>query len=229
MLDKVNVIFSQEKLSAHRQEELANKQRATLIDGKLDQQTDCNSSVQRSKYQVLTHKKRLDILCLNKVHGFSIHQLSLMTGHHYATIRKIIEIYDRTGKTSIALNQVVTVSQEQHHVDVIDPVAQAEVLLNPHSDRYLDTVVEGAANQIFEDEIMDEGDLAFKLRLKREMRQAKQSKVLGAATNTLDDYQQKMLLINRSICPLMLVEKFDDAADSFGIQNNQLKLYPSKY
>lgn len=177
MLKKVSINFSKEKLAAHHEDEQARHQRQLMIES-LKRDSQNQNQRMSGRYQVLTHQQRLDILCLNKVHGVSIHQISMKTQHHYATIRKIVDTYEHTGQTSIALNRVVTASLEQQNTEILDLSAQAEVLNNHHSDKYLDSIAEATAIKIFDNEIMDDDDeldLAFNLKLNREMRKANQS------------------------------------------------------
>lgn len=89
--------------------------------------------------------------------------------HHYATISKIIEVYQDTGKTSIKL------SNTNKESEVIDLMAQVHALSSSTAtkefDKYMDTI---AINVLSEMPGLESIESAkFALKLKHDMLDAK--------------------------------------------------------
>ena len=127
-----------------------------LVDEKKREEEKLKPAQDSGKAQILTHKERLDILCMNVIHKMPINQIAIAVGNHYATIAKIVETYKNRGQTSIPLNHL-HISQdpdENGEMEIIDLKLQSQYLMKRNGEALLDADIRETIIGILKDDKM---------------------------------------------------------------------------
>lgn len=77
----------------------------------------------REQQKVLPHTKRIDIIYLHLVHGFTRNKIALTFDHHFITVNKIVNTYKQCGLTSLPYKTNCPVNYAQmlkNEVSVLD-------------------------------------------------------------------------------------------------------------
>ena len=115
-LPRVNVIFDKRSLRHHLKHQKEISRRSKGIQKEKNTQR-----VHSGKPQVLTHSARIDILALHLIHHIPINKIAIRQKHHYSTVSKIVEGFQRQGHTSLLpQNQISEHSLRTQDDEILD-------------------------------------------------------------------------------------------------------------